>query len=170
MIWGKAFEKEYRKNPVATQHEFQAFLNTWNDDITDKELEEIVGSHQSNACSWRFPKINFPDSYISFLQYSNGGEFENGDRYFQFFNIFEIREFNIAYHIPKYMEYAVSFAMDENGNHYLFDMRHNPINGEYPILAASSGNLGYDDCKLIAHSFREVCSGKISIEDILFEK
>ncbi|WP_010243273.1 SMI1/KNR4 family protein [Acetivibrio cellulolyticus] len=168
MIWDKAFEKEYSKNPATTQQEFQVFLNTWNDDITDKELAEIDERLQSNACNWRFPKRNFPESYISFLQYSNGGEFENGDKYFQFFNIFEIRDINIAYHIPKYMEFAVSFAMDGNGNHYLFDMRHPPQSGEYPILAASSGNLGYDDCRLIGNSFLQVCSEKISIDEILF--
>jgi hypothetical protein len=66
------------------------------------------------------------------------------------------------------MELAVSFAMDGNGNHYFFDMRHPLQNGEYPILAASSGNLGYDDCKLIGNSFSQVCSEKISIDEILF--
>ena len=46
---------------------------------------------------------------------------------------------NLAYELPEYMPNAVSFAMDGSGNHYMFDMREEPINGEYPILFAHSG-------------------------------
>lgn len=68
------------------------------------------------------------------MRYSNGGEFQNGERYFQFFNTEDLREMNLAYELPEYMPGAVSFAMDGCGNHYMFDMREEKRNNEYPVL------------------------------------
>ncbi len=59
--------------------------------------------------------------------------------------------------------------MDGCGNHLVFDMRQDKINDEYPILAVSSGNLSYEDSKLIGNSFIEVCRGKRSIDQMLNE-
>lgn len=91
-------------------------------------------------------------SYLDLLKYSNGGEFQQGERYFQFFHNGDLREMNLAYELPEYMPNAVSFAMDGSGNHYMFDMREESGDGEYPILFAHSGNLGYEDCERVADS------------------
>ena len=52
------------------------------------------------------------------------------------------------------MEFAVSFAMDGNGNHYLFDMS---IPRAVNINTSAVQVTGYDDCKLIGNSFLQVC-------------
>ena len=72
---------------------------------------------------------------------------------------------NLAYELPEYMEFSISFAMDGCGNHLVFDMRKRTENGEYPILAVHSGNLGYEDSRLIGNSFIEVCMGRTPIDD-----
>ncbi|MEW4370752.1 hypothetical protein [Paenibacillus kandeliae] len=48
--------------------------------------------------------------------------------------------------------------MDGRGNHYLFDMCNDPIEDEYPIMLAGSGNLDYDDALHAANSLLELCS------------
>lgn len=59
---------------------------------------------------------------------------------------------NLAYGLPEYMPNAVSFAMDGSGNYYLFDMREEKRNNEYPVLIAHSGSLGYEDCRHASNS------------------
>lgn len=67
---------------------------------------------------------------------------------------------NLAYESLEYMPNAVSFAMDGSGNHYMFDMREEPTNGEYPILFAHSGGLGYEECEQVANSLPALCTEK----------
>ena len=180
MNWRSAFEKEYRKNKGASEKEMEMFLKIWNKELSELEILDI-NSRQKNpfhksskyyelykpldSLQWMVPKNTLPDSYIEFLIYSNGGEFQNGDRYLQFFSTDDFREMNLEYEFPEYMEGSISFAMDGCGNHLIFDMRKPGYNGEYPILSVHSGNLGYEDCKLIGNSFIEVCMGKTSIDE-----
>jgi hypothetical protein len=184
MIWNTVFDKEYMKVEGLSQNDLQSFLSTWNMPMTEEEIAEIVKRQRNpfpvndplysqytpfDPSRWAIPQMNLPDSYMQFLQYSNGGEFGNGDRYFQFFGSSEFRAMNLAYEFPEYMQGAVSFGMDGCGNHYIFDMRNDMRDGEYPILAAHSGNLGYEGCKKVAHSFAELCMGTTSIDDELNE-
>lgn len=184
MDFQKIFNKERIKKPGASLSEIESFINSWNADLSKEEIDEI-NSAQKNPFRkgdkyydlykpfdpklWNFPKMELPSDYIEFLKYSNGGEFINGNRYLQFFSTHDFREMNIAYELPEYMEYAISFAMDGCGNHLLFDMRASCKNNEYPILAAHSGNLGYEDAKLVAASFNELCKGTTQIDDIMSE-
>ncbi|WP_041701772.1 SMI1/KNR4 family protein [Gottschalkia acidurici] len=178
MNWQNVFEKEYFKNQGASKEEIEKFKKTWNSELTKIEIIDINSRqknpfHKSdknyelykpfNLLQWKIPKNTLPDSYIEFLKYSNGGEFQNGDRYFQIFSTSDFRQMNIEYEFPEYMEGSISFAMDGSGNHLVFNMRKKRNNGEYPILSIHSGSLGYDDCKLIGSSFIEVCTGKTSI-------
>lgn len=71
---------------------------------------------------------------------------------------------NLAYEFAEYMPGPFSFAMDGSGNHYIFDMRELSRNGEYPILVAHSGNLGYEDCVHVGNSLPELCMGTDEIE------
>lgn len=174
-MWNFRFEHEFVKHPGVAKEQINSFLYTWNKTLSEEEIikvkEQQVNPFPKSSpyydkyipfdpAVWRLPQREFPDSYIDFLMYSNGGEFQNGDRYFQFFDTVDLREMNFVYEVPEYMPFAVSFAMDGSGNHYLFDMREEQRNNEYPILIAHSGNLGYEDCKLAANSFMELCIEK----------
>lgn len=180
MKWEEILKNKYQQKSGATIEEIEHLTKYWNADLSPKEIEDI-NSRQKNPFHegdkyynlykpfdpslWKFPRRKLPSSYIDFLKYSNGGEFGNEDRYFQFFNTNNFREMNILYELPEYMQDAVSFAMDGCGNHLVFDMRKEQSSNEYPILATHSGNLGYEDCKLIAYSFEELCKGTTSIDD-----
>ncbi|GAB1156374.1 hypothetical protein YWY31_23990 [Paenibacillus illinoisensis] len=67
-------------------------------------------------------KRPLPDSHAHLLTYSNGGEFQHGERIFQFLGTSDFREMNLAYEFAEYMPGSVSFAMDGSGNHYIIDM------------------------------------------------
>ncbi|UNK16296.1 SMI1/KNR4 family protein [Paenibacillus sp. N3/727] len=172
-MWTIRFEHEFIKYPGVTEEQITCFLTTWNKDLSEQEINEIKKRQVNpfpksspyydqykpfDPTGWKLPQRAFPDSYIDFMKYSNGGEFQNGERCFQFFDTEIFREMNFAYEMPEYMPFAVSFAMDGSGNHYLFDMREAARNNEYPILIAHSGNLGYEDCTLAASSFMELCT------------
>ena len=85
----------------------------------------------------------------------------NGDREFGMFDPKSIREYLLSYQLPEYMPGAVPFALDGGGGFYLFDMRAFPIDGEFPIVFAHSGSLGWDedDHVVVASTFNEACRG-----------
>lgn len=172
-MWSSTFEQEFSRLPGATSDEISSFVQTWNGQLTEQEMQEIRDRQRNpfpktspfysqykplEPSPWLFPQRDFPQSYLDFLSFANGGEFQNGERYFQFFGTVGLREMNLAYEFAEYMPGSVSFAMDGSGNHYIFDMRKPQVKGEYPILYAHSGNLDYDECRLVAGSFNELCS------------
>jgi hypothetical protein len=120
---------------------------------------------------WVIPQRPLPQSYLGFLRFSNGGEFCNGGRRFQFFPALSprhgLRAMLLAYGFPEYMPLVLPFALNGGGVFYTFDMREAAVNGEYPILVTEAGNLGYEDAKLLAASFVEACEGKMNIEELL---
>ncbi|MGL4108437.1 SMI1/KNR4 family protein [Clostridium sp. LP20] len=166
----ESFDYSYR-GEVATTEMIEIFIKTWNRDISQEEKEGL--NEWINPETWSFPQREFPKSYLEFLKNNNGVIFGNEDRDFQFFTCqddgkFGLREMNISYEFPEYMPGGVSFAMDGCGNHYIFDMRQEPIDGEYPILTSSSGWLEFEDAKLVGETFTEVIKGKTSMDSILF--
>ncbi|SCW28819.1 SMI1 / KNR4 family (SUKH-1) [Paenibacillus tianmuensis] len=189
-MWSNVFERQYHKLEGATQDELDRLVKTWNEKLSPQEIAGIAERQKNpfpvndplheeykpfDPSLWDLPQKKLPDSYLDFLRYSNGGEFTTGDRYFQFFGTKELREYNLAYEFPEYMAGSVSIGMDGCGNHYILDMRDDMIEDEYPILAAHSGNLGYEDeegfttCKQVALSFPELCKGTTSIDEELNE-
>ncbi len=64
----------------------------------------------------------------------------------------------IGYHIPEYMPGAIPFAFDGSGLD-LFDMRQSVVEGEYPVVQAHAGCLGWDEdsCGQIADSLVAAC-------------
>jgi len=118
---------------------------------------------------WLLPSKPLPSSYADFLKWSNGGSFVSGERRFDpFFSTSELRAYLVGYNVPQYMPEALPFAFDGCGNFYLFDMRSDPVEGEYPILFTLAGNLGYEDALLIATSFLDVCKGTTNLADDYF--
>jgi hypothetical protein len=172
IMWVNVFEDVFEKNQGAGHDEVTDFLKTWNVQLSELEIQEMKSRQVQynqyitfDPYLWDFPQRQLPCSYIEFIQYSNGGEFQTGDRYFQYFSIKEFREYNLAYEFPEYMKFAVSFGMDGCGNHYIFDMREEMKNNEYPILVAHSGYLDYEGSVKVADSFLELCKGRTSMDD-----
>ena len=78
-----------------------------------------------------------------------------------------------AVFLPKYRvdsllcrRWYASFALDGCGNVYLFDMRENPTNNEFPILFVQLGNLRFRDAVLVASTFIGACKGTTNPGDI----
>lgn len=121
--------------------------------------------------AWVMPKDRpVPPSYRSFVRYSDGGSFQNGDRLFQMWGT-GLREFLLCYNVPQYMPLAVPFAFNGCGVMYLFDMREPPgAHGEYPIICAGAGCLTFDPhySPKVADSFPEVCVGRFNVERLRF--
>ncbi|KWX77451.1 SMI1/KNR4 family protein [Paenibacillus jilunlii] len=178
-MWNTIFEYEFARMPGADSDEIASFIETWNRSLTEQEMKEIRDRQRNpfhknspfysqykplEPSGWSFPQLDFPQSYLDFLSFSNGGEFQNGERYFQFFSTRTLREMNLAYEFAEYMPGSVSFAMNGSGNHYIFDMRKPQEGGEYPILVAHSGNLDYEGCTLAADSFNRLCTERGEIQ------
>jgi len=109
---------------------------------------------------WRIPARPLPPSYRDFLLWSDGGSFRTGERRFDaFLPVGKLREYLLAYHVPQFMPGGLPFAMDGGGGFYLFDLRADSIDGEYPIVFAHAGNLGWDDAVPIAQTFPDACRG-----------
>jgi hypothetical protein len=66
----------------------------------------------------------------------------------------------LAYEIPQYMPGAVPFAFDGGGTFYLFDMRCDPSDGEYPIVFCNAGALFWEDAIHVAETFPGACQGR----------
>lgn len=173
-MWENVFEEVFVREHGGSSGQVTDFLNTWNVQLSEVEIQAINDKQMQyfkyiafDPALWTFPQRQLPSIYIDFLQFSNGGEFQTGDRYFQFFSMKQFREYNLAYEFPEYMKFAVSIGMDGCGNHYIFDMRKEMINNEYPILAAHSGSLDYEESVKVADSFMELCKGRMSMDDEL---
>ncbi|TQR46329.1 SMI1/KNR4 family protein [Paenibacillus popilliae] len=183
MNWASVFEVCYQKNPGLTEQEVEHFISHWNNPLSEEEIAEIRERqrnpfpvtdplhklyHPFDPAKWSIPNKCLPAAYLDLLRYSNGGEFGNGARHFQFFSADELRAMMLAYEFPEYMPEAIPFAMDGCGIHYAWDMRSSSEENEYPILVSHSGNLGYADSAQIASTFLELCTGTISAEDLLY--
>ena len=132
-----------------TEEELQDLAATLWMPLTEEEVQTVNAS-QSNPFppsdplhaaykpfdprQWQFPSRPLPSSYLSFLGWSNGGEFVNGDRQIGFFSTADLREFLLSYHVPQYMPGSQPIAFDGGGCFYLLDMRDEPDDGEYPVL------------------------------------
>ena len=124
--------------------------------------EELAGLVAEAGCS-------LPASYLSFLGWSNGGEFRNGERWFQFFQALHpsqgVHAMQLAYGVPRYMPGALPFAFNGGGAFYLFDTRFGLAADEYPVVIARAGNLGWapDECFPVAPSFLAAGQGTVPL-------
>jgi hypothetical protein len=181
--WKEVFSQRFPAKG-ATRDELQALVSTICKPFSEEECRSINAA-QSNPFpetdplhatyksfdprKWRPPSKPLPPSYMDFLEWSNGGSFVSGERRFDpFFSTPELRDYLVGYNVPEYMPDSLPFAFDGYGDFYLFDMRREPIEGEYPILFTLSGNLGYEDAILVASSFVEACKGTTNPNDLYF--
>jgi len=180
--WEKVFSKCFPENG-ATEAELLALTSTICNLLSDEEVGAINASQRNpfhkkthplyatwkpyDPRRWQLPSKPLPRSYLAFLKWSNGGSFIIGERRFDpLFRADTLRSYLLCYSIPQYMPESLPFAFDGGGCFYLFDMRCDPVKGEYPILFADAGNLGYDDAAVVAASFVEACKGRTDPRDL----
>jgi ribosomal protein L7/L12 len=174
MDWKSIFEEAIFE-PGATAQQIQHLIHTVPQSLSTQDVDDVKSGHVPfrergksldtvtlpfDITQWSLPTRPLPASFLDFLRVSNGGYARNGERRFDsFFGTDTIREMLLAYEFPEYMPDVVPFAFDGGGNFYVFDMRHDPIDNEYPILFCHSGNLGCEEAVYVAASFLEACTG-----------
>ena len=183
--WSGVFEESWPK-PGGPEWEIRGCLDALSSPITEDEAAEIV-RHQKNPwlqqyhpdefaawkpidpMKWRMPARPVPESYVSFACWSDGGDFRNGERYFQMWGSV-LRTFLTTFLVPEYMPDAVPFAFNGGGVMYMFDMRQPARGGEYPIICARTGEFGWQlpGCfARMADGFEEACRGRSNVEESL---
>lgn len=166
--WDHVFSEVILHADGASEADIETFVATIGQPLTPAEWDYINGSklRYQHPERWIIPNSPLPSSYLSFLRWSNGGEFRNGDRLLQFFQILDpihgVREMLVAYGVPDTHPGILPFAFNGGGIFYAFDMRYRPTNGEYPIVAADSGwsHFPYS----LEATFPEACHSKIDFE------
>ncbi|QDV69045.1 hypothetical protein Poly24_27590 [Rosistilla carotiformis] len=175
MDWDNVFQHVAKEVP-ATEDDIAYLQVSVLAPLTKSEIAEINSQQQNpfavgdplhdkyqsfDPSQWYIPRRQFPDAFVEFLRWSNGGNFFRGEREFGIFGIKSLREYLLGYQIPEYMPGAVPFAFDGCGGFYLFDMREAMVDGEYPIVMAHSGSLGWDedDQVRLADTFFESIAG-----------
>jgi hypothetical protein len=179
--WNKVFSQCFPAKG-ATKEELKALISTIGKPLSEEEARAISAS-QSNPFpktdpfhaafkpfdpwKWLLPSKPLPFAFLDFLEWSNGGSFVSGGRRFDpIFSTSELRDYLVGYNVPQYMPNSLPFAFDGNGDFYIFDMRRDSVEGEYPILFTGSENLGYEDAILVATSFVEACKGTTDPADL----
>lgn len=186
MNWASLFD-ESQRNPGASDADIERFVATIGQSLTPIEVAEVNHTQQNpfpesdplhsayrpfDPSSWLMPNRPLPADYLSFLRWSNGGWCRTGEREFGFFPTSDptggVRAMTLAYHLPQYMPGALPFALNGGGVFYLFDMREAAITGNYPVIAANAGALGWgeDACWVVADSFMAACQGSSNIDDL----
>lgn len=186
--WATVFDECHRQ-PGLSEANLERFVGDVARPMNPTEIEDVNRGQRNpfpptdplhptwrpfDPDAWVIPSQPLLPSYLSFLRWSNGGEFRTGQREFGFFPAFDegsgVRAMLVAYQLPQYMPHALPIAFNGGGVFYLFDMRKSPIDGEYPVVCASAGNLGWepDEYKMVAGSFVAACRGTINIETLLY--
>jgi hypothetical protein len=183
MDWAKVFDESY-KQTGASDPALNRFVASVLAPLTCEEIDYINRNQRNpfprtdpmyahfrpfDPRAWVLPTGLLPESYLSFLRWSNGGEFRTGEREFGFFDADGARGMLLGYNLPQYMPGALPIAFNGGGIFYLFDMRRPPVRGEYPVVCASAGNIGWgaDEHAVVAANFPKCCRGKVRVEDLL---
>lgn len=178
IAWQLIFDEPFYRLEAANDFQIRHLTDNLFRPIAPAELKKLKDSFSRlpadsdwfekhfAASEFRIPNGPLPDSYISFLKWSNGGHFNLGDRVWQMWSSEELRRDLL--NVTMWMPCALPIAMNGGGVYYLIDMREPPVNGEYPIVAAHAGNLSWDadSCTHVADSFVEACVDWRNIESL----
>ena len=170
--WSKVFEAASTA-PPASEEELRKFCESVCAPLSADEVAEVNSTQENpfpaddplhdawrpfDPAGWLLPQRPLPADYLDFLRWSNGGTFSNGDRHFvPLYGTHHVRQFLLAYHIPEYLPGAVPFGWDGSEQFYVFDMRQEAVNGEYPIWFVNAGRLEWPAALLLGTSFVDVC-------------
>ena len=179
--WDAVFDAVQRE-PPATAEELSRLEDDLRRPLSDVEIDSIVRS-QSNPwpvddphhaswaplspMRWPMPARPLPASFLSFLAWSNGSFVVRARMEFGFFRGDEIRGCLLDHHLPRYMPMTVPLGLDGSGNFALLDLREPVVSGEYPILVAAAGNLGFEDSRRAADTFEQFCLRTDRVADLL---
>jgi hypothetical protein len=155
VIWPSEFE-EYdicEPNPGLNPEYIPLVNRLIAEPLNDEERNEIAERETTDHATWQMPSRPLPESYLSFLAWSNGGLFIKGEREFAMFGAEELREYLLTYELPAHCPQAVAFAADGLGGLFAFDMRAEALAGEYPILHFPADECDFVAATRIADSF-----------------
>jgi hypothetical protein len=95
---------------------------------------------------------DFPNEYLQFMGYSNGGEGYIGENYLYLWKIENIEQLNKDYNIQKYLGVnCYGFGSNGGGQCFCFDNK----NGNR-IIKSYLGDLDYNEAKVVANTFYEL--------------
>jgi hypothetical protein len=188
--WLALFD-EAHPEPGASDAEIARFVRAIAQPLSEAEIGQANESQQNpfpehdplhatyrsfDPSAWVIPARPLPPSYLTFLRWSNGGWFRSGQREFGFFPTLDptgsMRAMTLAYQLPECMPGALPFAFNGAGTFYLFDMRLEAVDDEYPIVCSHSGNQGWgpDECFPIARSFEAACRGSENVDELRWRR
>lgn len=186
MDWLQVFDEIYSAETGATPAQLACLQDRINAALSEDEITRIERSQRNpfpinhalhakwqpfDPRRWTLPKHPLPPSLLQWLAYANGGSFRKGKREWGLFGSDDIRPMMLDYHVPEYMPLAVPIGLDGSGNFFMLDMRQAPVGGEYPIVAAAAGNLGWakDECAFVAPDLAQAVCGTSAIEDLIWQ-
>ena len=179
--WSGLFD-EVVPEPPASSEEIDAFLTDLTRALSPDEIAEIKRaqlnpwpeSHQWHAgwrpfdpTIWRLPHVDLPASYLSFLRWSRAPWVRKGERTLGHLGTTSTREYLLSYEFPQYLPGVLPIGLDGGSIFAAFDLRLRPVHGEYPIIAVEAGVLDFEETRVIASSFLELCTGSISLREAL---
>ncbi len=184
MDWRSVFD-EAEPEPGASEAEIARFVEAVRQPLSAAEITAAKEQQQNpylvlqpsyytwrpyDPSVWVMPGRPLPPAYLDFLRWSNGGWCRTGERELGFFSTDHptggVRAMTLGYEVPQYMPGALPFAFNGGGTFYLFDMREEMAGGEYPVVCAHSGSLGWDPDghRQLADSFEAACRGTTDVD------
>ena len=95
--------------------------------------------------------IVFPEDYLEFLKWSNGGEGYIGENYISFWKVEDLAALNTEYQIQKYLsEKFLGIGTDGGGICYGFYLEK-----EFAIFKCSLGDLDINGITIVANSIKD---------------
>ncbi len=185
MDWSSIFD-ESRPGSGASDADIGLFVAAIGKPLSEEEVAEVNRNQRNpfpasdpfhaayrpfDPSRWEMPKRPLPADFLSFLRWCNGGWCRTGDREFRFFPISDpahgVREMTLAYHLPQHMPGALPFAFNGGGTFYLFDMREQADRGNYPVVCAHAGALGWgpNEHWVVADSVVAAFRGSVNVDD-----
>ncbi len=170
--WDEVFEEHIERRLGASEAEIDEFIKIVGQPLSHDEIAQLHQRNVAHPESWILPSGPLPESYLSFLRWSNGGHFRNGDRLMHFFPVLNedvgVRVMMLLYQMPERCPGVLPIAFNGGGIFYELDMRFRSVEGEYGIVANECGHES-GPFKL-EPTFLEACQSRISIETLWDEE
>ena len=104
--------------------------------------------------------IAFPEDYLEFLKWSNGGEGYVGENYISFWKVEDLAALNAEYQIQKYLsEKFLGIGTDGGGICYGFYLEK-----EFPIFKCPLGDLDTNGITIVANSIKDFFGSALGSE------
>jgi len=162
--WDSVFPDIISRPPGASEATIQELVATICQPLTAAELEWL-SPQQRDPERWILPSLELPAAYLDLLRWSDGGQFRNGSRLFQFMPSIDskngVRAMMLAYSVPFNCPGILPFAMNGGGIFYAFDMRFRARDGEYQIVVAECGHPHTPFA--IAPTLLDACNGTVDV-------